>query len=84
MLSRKDIGKVRRSIFLLFLNRTYCSISGNVSNITPYEHFLHSFVDINGDLSAEIIFGTKINNRLKMQAWRRISKYHFNLEIVVS
>ncbi|KAM3723196.1 Protein linkin [Dirofilaria immitis] len=58
----------------------FFNASGNISAITPYEHFLHSFVDINGDLSAEIIFGTKIDNRLKMQAWRRISNELWELD----
>lgn len=52
-------------------------------NIVPFERFLHSFVDINGDLSAEIIFGTKVDNRLKMQAWRRISEYRFNFKRLI-
>ncbi|CAG9536761.1 unnamed protein product [Cercopithifilaria johnstoni] len=58
----------------------FFNTSGNISNIVPYERFLHSFVDINGDLSAEIIFGTKMGNRLKMQAWRRISNELWELD----
>ncbi|VDK80432.1 unnamed protein product [Litomosoides sigmodontis] len=57
--------------------------SGNMPNIVPYERFLHSFVDINGDLSAEIIFGIKADDRLKMKAWRRISKYRLKFEILI-
>ncbi|EJD74849.1 FG-GAP repeat family protein [Loa loa] len=52
----------------------------NKHDIIPYERFLHSFVDINGDLSAEIIFGIKISNRLKMQAWRRRSNELWELD----
>uniref|UniRef100_A0A8R1U0C9 T-cell immunomodulatory protein TIP C2 domain-containing protein n=1 Tax=Onchocerca volvulus TaxID=6282 RepID=A0A8R1U0C9_ONCVO len=58
----------------------FFNASGNISYIVPYERFLHSFVDINGDLSAEIIFGTKVDNRLKMQAWRRISNELWELD----
>lgn len=58
----------------------FFNASGKMPNIVPYEHFLHSFVDINGDLSAEIIFGTEINNRLKMQAWKRISNEMWELD----
>lgn len=66
-----------------FFKEIVCSSSGKMPNIVPYERFLHSFVDINGDLSAEIIFGIKADNRLKMKAWRRISKYHLKFEILV-
>ncbi|VDN38181.1 unnamed protein product [Gongylonema pulchrum] len=41
---------------------------------------MHSFVDINGDLSAEIIFGTKQDGRLKMEAWRRKSNELWELD----
>uniref|UniRef100_A0A915PL04 T-cell immunomodulatory protein n=1 Tax=Setaria digitata TaxID=48799 RepID=A0A915PL04_9BILA len=54
-------------------NFSSCEKFLNVSDFIPYERFLHSFVDIDGDLSAEIIFGTKIDNRLKMQALKRRS-----------
>uniref|UniRef100_A0A0R3RGT9 T-cell immunomodulatory protein n=1 Tax=Elaeophora elaphi TaxID=1147741 RepID=A0A0R3RGT9_9BILA len=58
----------------------FFNASGNISDIVPYERFLHSFVDINGDLSAEIIFGTKVDNRLEMQAWKRISNELWELD----
>ncbi|VDM07793.1 unnamed protein product [Wuchereria bancrofti] len=58
----------------------FFNVSGKMPNIVPYERFLHSFVDINGDLSAEIIFGTKIDNRLKMQAWKRTSNEMWELD----
>ncbi|VDK71402.1 unnamed protein product [Anisakis simplex] len=51
-----------------------CEKSFRGFNAKPYEGFLHGFVDITGDLSAEVIFGTKDkNDRLKLQAWQRIS-----------
>ncbi|VDN51020.1 unnamed protein product [Dracunculus medinensis] len=42
-------------------------------DIKPFPNFLHSFVDITGDLSAEIVFGTVIGGGLKLSVWRRVS-----------
>ncbi|VDM95088.1 unnamed protein product [Thelazia callipaeda] len=65
------------------------SSSGNFSSCNhffkgfsakPYERFLHSFIDIDGDLSAEIIFGTERRGRLKMEAWKRISNEIWKLD----
>ncbi|KHN78663.1 Uncharacterized protein Tcan_09296 [Toxocara canis] len=51
-----------------------CEDSFKGFNAKPYESFLHAFVDITGDLSAEVVFGTEDSNgRLKLQAWQRIS-----------
>lgn len=75
-------------VFVLFAKKVYnwflCTSGVKIRNCRgfggePYERFLHSFVDINGDLSAEIIFGTKVDDRLKMEAWRRKSKYFWEL-----
>lgn len=41
-------------------------------DLEPLEGFLLSFADLNGDLSAEIVFGTKKDNSLKLEGWKRV------------
>ncbi|MCP9258126.1 hypothetical protein DINM_002644 [Dirofilaria immitis] len=55
-----------------FLNSSslFCQLGSVIGNFSSCEHFFN----------AEIIFGTKIDNRLKMQAWRRISNELWELD----
>ncbi|MFH4977928.1 hypothetical protein AB6A40_004637 [Gnathostoma spinigerum] len=42
-------------------------------NFVPSPHFPHAFVDLDGDMSAEIVFGTEKDGKLVLEAWKRIS-----------
>uniref|UniRef100_A0A915AJ19 T-cell immunomodulatory protein n=1 Tax=Parascaris univalens TaxID=6257 RepID=A0A915AJ19_PARUN len=62
-----------------------CENSFRNFNAKPYDSFLHAFVDVTGDLSAEVIFGTEDDSgHLKLQAWERISneEWRYNPSLI--